>query len=423
MKPRLAYIMSRFPHLPETFILREMAALEDMGWPISIYPLIVQDQGIVHEEARPWMARLQAAPYLSGEVISENLRQLRRCPRPYTALWRQVLWENRTSPNFLIRAAAIFPKAVVLARKMQAEGVAHIHAHYASHPALMAWLVSRLTGIPYSFTAHAHDIYVRTAMLTTKLRDAQFVVPISQFNYNYLANLAGDWVREKMHVVHCGVNVNAYTPIVRQRAGNEPLKILNIGSLQPYKGQAHLVSACACLRKRGIPFQCRIIGGGQLRAGLEEQIHQLGLEGQVELLGPRTQADVARLLAEANCYAQPSVITPAGKMEGIPVSLMEAMVTLLPVVATRISGIPELVRDGETGWLVPPADDDALADALAEIFMNPSAASLRAAAGRNLVLEEFDLIKNAQKLSAIFEQSLNGKFNHPIVSIREPFIQ
>ncbi len=138
---------------------------------------------------------------------------------------------------------------------------------------------------------------------------------------------------------------------------------------------------------------------------LERAIRESQLDNLVELMGPRTQDEVSQLLRTANCYVQPSVVTPSGKMEGIPVALMEAMVSGIPVVATSISGIPELVRNGDTGWLVPPENVEALADALSQIYSNPTEADKRARSGRRWVLDEFELISNAKKLSSLFAQS------------------
>jgi glycosyltransferase involved in cell wall biosynthesis len=138
---------------------------------------------------------------------------------------------------------------------------------------------------------------------------------------------------------------------------------------------------------------------------LEHTIQENGLDGLVELLGPRTQAEVSSLLRTANCYVQPSVITPTGKMEGIPVALMEAMVSRIPVVATAISGVPELVRPGETGWLVPPENVSALAAALAEIHHDPAEAQRRAALGHQWVMQEFEISSNVRKLASLFSHS------------------
>ncbi len=402
MGHRIAYLMSRFPQLSETFILREMSELECQGWELFLYPLVIQQPRVMHAEARTWIPRVHRLPYLSRDMFTAHRRLLVRRPAEYRRLLAQTLWENRTSPKFLSRAVALFPKAVQAATRMQQEGIEHIHAHYATHPALAAWLIHRLTGISFSITVHAHDIFVRREMLATKLRDAAFIVAISEFNRDFVARAIGDWVREKTVVIHCGIRPADYAQPAVARGGEKYLEIINIGSLQPYKGQRHLIGACALLRDQGIPFHCRIIGGGQLRSELERQIVQAGLDGKVKLLGPRPQEEVGRILQTADCYVQPSVITPSGKMEGIPVALMEAFASGLPVVATSISGIPELVRPHETGYLVPPADAAALAGQLRNVYTNPAQARALAQAGRALVLREFDLAGNVQKLAAHF---------------------
>lgn len=408
MANKIAYIVSRFPHLPETFILREMISLEQLGWQIELYPLIIQKQDLIHHEARPWLVRAHAVPWLSLDLVKSNLMRLLRKPGQYVSLLLRVVRENSNSLKFLARALLLFPRAVWMADQFIAEGVTHVHAHYATHPALVAWLINQLTGITYSVTVHAHDIFVEKPMLATKLHDSVFVSAISEFNRQYLEDMFGPWVREKTQIVRCGIDPAYYLREMETHAPldeNQQLEIMSVGSLQPYKGHIFLVKACMELRDRGIPFRCRIVGGGDLRALLEKMIRENHMDGLVELLGAQTQDEVSRLLRTANCYVQPSVVTASGKMEGIPVALMEAMISGVPVVATSISGIPELVRDGETGWLVPPETVTELADALTQIYRDPVEAERRAALGRKWVLEEFELSSNVRKLASLFIQS------------------
>ncbi len=406
MPSKIAYIVSRFPHLPETFILREMISLEQLGWQIELYPLIIQRQELIHHEARPWLSRAHTVPWISLDLLKANIVKLIRHPRQYLSLLWRTLRENFRSPKFLVRALLLFPRAVWMADHFKSEGINHIHAHYATHPALVAWLINRLTGISYSVTVHAHDIFVEKPMLATKLQDSVFVSSISEFNRKYLADMFGPWVQQKTQIVRCGIDPAYYENEKNMNADETGrLEIISIGSLQPYKGHIFLVKACIELKKRGIPFRCRIVGGGDLRSMLARAIRDGQLTDCVELIGPRTQDEVSRLLQTANCYVQPSIITPSGKMEGIPVALMEAMVSCIPVVATSISGIPELVRNGDTGWLVPPENEGALADALLQVYRDPLEARKRACSGRGWVLEEFELSSNARKLSSLFAQS------------------
>ena len=383
-----------------------MIHLEKLGWEVELYPLIIQRQPLVHEEAQPWLARAHAIPWLSLPVLRANWGRLIKQPRRYLSLLGRVVRENLSSPKFLARALLLFPRAVWMAEHFKREGISHIHAHYATHPALVAWLIHQLTGIPYSVTVHAHDIFVEKPMLATKLHDSLFISSISEFNRQYLVDLLGPWVREKTEIVRCGIDPSYYQVEDNHQAnGTRRLDIISVGSLQPYKGHIYLIKACAGLKQRGIPFHCRIIGGGDLHSYLEQAIQENHLEGMVELMGPRTQAEVSQLLHTANCYVQPSVITSTGKMEGIPVALMEAMVSRVPVLATAISGVPELVRPGETGWLVPPENIPALEEALAEIHRNPGEAERRAALGHQWVMQEFELSSNVQKLASLFSHS------------------
>lgn len=407
MPPRIAYIMSRFPHLPETFILREMMELERQGLEIALYPLILQPQAVIHPEAASWLQRAHPQPWLSGAVIAANLRRFFSSPGLYLSSLAQTFTANLPSPKFLLRALALFPKIVRMAAQMQQEGITHIHAHYATHPAFAAWLIHRLTGIPYSITVHAHDLYVDQTMLGPKVRQAAFVVAISEFNRRFLAQHLGPWAEEKTQVIHCGIAPQNYTPRPPE-APRARFEILSIGSLQPYKGQTYLIAACRLLKEQGFSFHCRIVGGGELRQELQTQIDRAGLQTEVELTGPQTQQAVARMLAEADCYLQPSIITASGKMEGIPVSLMEALACALPVIASDISGISELVRPGETGWLTPQKDPAALAQAILDVQARPQEARRRAAAGRELVLRDFEISENVGQLSLLLNKSVRS---------------
>ncbi|QTA91878.1 glycosyltransferase [Desulfonema magnum] len=406
MKPKIAYMMTRFPKLSETFILREMNELERLGYDIALYPLIFQKESVIHEEAESWIPRIRHFPFVSPDVLKTNWDCLIRDPFAYASLWALVVRENRASLKILSRAVVLFPKVMLMAREMQKQGIEHIHAHFATYPALAAWLIHQLTGIGFSVTVHANDIFVHQKMLDTKLRDAVFIIAISEYNREFLSDAAGSRVRNKTHVIHCGIRTENYRPRHNINQHNERFEILSIGRLEPKKGYRYLIQSCALLREQGISFRCRIIGDGEERPVLERMITEMNLTAMVELLGPLPQKAVARVLPTAHCYVQPSIITPSGRMEGIPVSLMEAMSCNLPVAASDISGIPELVKHGETGWLVPPADASALAETLSAIYANPDQASHIARNGRTFVRHAFELRTNVERLAALFESSI-----------------
>lgn len=397
-EPRVvAYTMSRFPKISETFILYEIVELERLGVRVEVFPLIREREEVAHPEAAALVARAHYSSPLSPEMLAAQLYWLLRRPGAYLGAWLRALWGNRESPKFLSRAAVVVPQAALFARRMRELGVEHLHAHYATHPALAAYVVQALAGIPYSFTAHAHDLYVERPMLGEKLRGAAFVVAISAFNRRLIGELYGAEAAAKTRVIHCGVDLEVFRPRA-PRAPGGPFTLICVASLQDYKGHAYLVEACARLRDAGLDFRCLCVGEGEERPQIAAQIARLGLGERVLLLGRQPRNEVSRLMAEADAMALPSVVTPSGKMEGIPVALMEALATELPAVATAISGVPELIHDGETGLLVPERDAAALADALLRLAREPGLGARLARAGRALVEREFDLRRNAAAL-------------------------
>jgi glycosyltransferase involved in cell wall biosynthesis len=394
---KVAYIMSRFPKLSETFVLYEMLALQQQGVGVEIFPLINERAKIMHEEARPFVARARYQPALSVAILKAQLRFLQTQPRAYLGLWREVLSGAWGSTNYLIGGLGILPMAARFAEEMRTLGITHIHAHFANHPTVAALAAHRLTGIPFSFTAHAHDLYVDQHMLEQKVRAATFVVAISEYNKELIVRHCGEDVRDKVVVIHCGVDTSLFRP--RQKAPGGPFIIVCVGSLEEKKGQTYLVEACRLLKQRNLDFVCHLIGEGQTRSDLERQIQQAGLASVVRLEGGRPRAEVLRMLEQADVVALPSIQTKSGKMEGIPVALMEPLACEVPVISTRISGIPELVEDGVTGLLVPPADPAALAGALERLARAPELGLRMGRAGRAKVLREFDLAANTAQLA------------------------
>lgn len=403
---RLGYVLSRFPHLPETFTLREMLELERLGWRLDLYAIQHQRSPVRHPEAERLEREGHYLAYASPSTVRANLRHAARAPVQYGALLALTVRGNSPSRDFLLKGLALFPGAVAIADRMRARGVTHLHGQYGTHPALLALLASEILGIGYSFTVHAHDLFVDTTMLVEKVRRAAFITAISEFNRQRLLALCGAWATPKLHVVRCGVDLHAFP--FRQRddrsAECAPYTILAVGSLQEYKGHEHLIRACARLRdlEPGQPFRCVIAGGGVLMGPLSRLIQRLGLTRQVRLLGAQDQHAVRALMQEADLLVLPSVVARSGQMEGIPVVLMEAMASGLPVVASALSGIPELVRHEETGLLVAPTDETAIAEAVVRGMRHPAEARARAVRARRLVEQDYDLARNTAQLSDLF---------------------
>ncbi len=401
---KIAYIVSRFPTIAETFILYEILALEQAGLAVEVFSLLRQREKVVHPGAEAIVERAHYGRFFSSATLTAQFYWLSRKPLAYIAGWWRAVFGNLFSPKFLIRALVVVPQAALFARQMQALGVQHVHAHWATHPTLAAYIIHRLTGLPYSFTAHADDIYVERPMLAEKIRQAGFVVTVSEYNRQFLAGLYGPSAENKIVVIHCGVDSSVFQarPAKQQAA---PFTIICVARLEEKKGHAFLIQACAKLRARGIPFQCLLIGEGGNRPRLEQQIARLGLAGQVSLLGQQPRDRVSALISQADVMVLPSVITANGRKEGIPVALMEALASELPAIATSISGIPELVENNRTGLLVPERDVEALTEALIRLYYEPKLGEQLGAEGRRKVLREFDLNSNAAKLSALFKHN------------------
>ena len=305
------------------------------------------------------------------------------------------------SPKFFIGALGTFPKAVGFAYDMQRGGVTHIHAHFATHATVAAFVIHRLTGIPFSFTAHGSDLHVDRRMLDAKVDAASFAVTVSNYNREVMVQTCGERSRYKLHVIHCGVDPQHFVPMPRGASAGR-LRLVCVASLETVKGHTYLVEACRILKDRGLDFRCSLAGDGPRRRALLLQVRRAGLEDCVHLLGGQTRPQVARLLADADVAVLASHPTREGKREGIPVALMEAMAAGLPVVSSAISGIPELVESDVTGLLVPSGDPMALAGAIERLDADPVLRERMGRAGRQRICDDFNLETNTRQLLQLF---------------------
>ena len=399
--------MSRFPKIQETFILRELDEMTARGWSLEVFPLIHEKPARVHPGARPWIDSIEQIPFYSSKTLNAVLMQLVRQPGRLISTWFQALIGNWPNFKFMSRALILFPKAVYIAAQAEAQDIHHFHVHFATHPALAAWIIHRLNRTSYSITVHAHDIFVSQAMLHKKLRHAALVVAISDFNRDYLIQRYGAELGDRIEVIRSGIDPERYA-LSERMPESRPFSLFMTGSLEPYKGHQVLIECCQLLKTAGLDFNCSLAGEGHLRQKLETRIQEAGLANCVHLLGNLTEPEIAAQLQKADCYIQSSVITPQGKMEGIPVSLMEALACTLPVVASDISGISELVIDGKTGRLVPAGDPEALAAAVLQVHSDPERHSEMGRAGRAHVLENYNLIQNVGQLSRRLTEVLGG---------------
>lgn len=393
VKPKLAYVVSLFPCWSETFIAEEIRALISLGFDVEIYSLRPASEREIHPLAAELVARTRYGSVWN--IVSANLAWLFHKPGAYLTQLTKTLsiWPDglrataKTLASFLIAAS--------FAREMQRRGIERIHAHWATYPLTAVWTIRALTGLPYSFTTHAHDLFEPDSLLARKIAETDFIVTISEYNRTLLTRLFSP--QRAIHVIHCGVDTEKFSPGAQYHWNQR--KILSVGRLTAIKGFSTLIEACRLLRDRGIEFQCDIVGEGELRPLLQDQIARAHLENCVRLCGVAKQEEVRSKVRDSALFVLACEQTEAGQQDGIPVALMEAMSCSVPVVSTRVSGVPELIDDGRTGLLVPQKDAVALASAIQKVLMDRSCAEGLALAARERILEQFAIDSNARRLA------------------------
>lgn len=400
----IGYVVSLFPCWSETFILREVLALRERGVSVRLFSLKPPSEPLVHDAAQA-LAEEVVYPPASWQLPMVFVRSFFAQPglmlRLLAEAWGAALpfgMGEVTKALWTVLIAAHF------ARLAQTLGVTHFHAHWATYPALAVRTIRVLTGIRYTLTTHAHDIFLPNPYLTRNLSAAHKIVTISDYNRRFL--MEAGTPAEKIAVVRCGLDFREFT--ATDARAPQPGKIVSVGRLDPIKGFPYLLEASRILAERGAPFSCEIIGEGPLRAQLERQIRSYGLEARVCLLGALSQTQVRAALARAEIFVLPSVQTTEGNQDGIPVALMEAMALGLPVISTTVSGIPELVRDGESGLLVPPGNAVALAERILQLLTDARLRKRLAQGGRALVQARHDIAFSAARMHEVFSEAMHA---------------
>lgn len=390
---KVGYVLKCYPRLSQTFIVNELLAQERSGLGIEIFSLRAPRDEPRHASiarVRAPVTYLPPAETSAAEFWQAVAELVRRRPLAWAALAA-----CSGEP-----AGEVF-QALAVARLALERGVTHLHAHFGNLAAAVARLAASLAGLPYSFTAHAIDIFhekVQPELLRRKLADACAVVTVSDFNLAYLRRHYGG-AAAGVRRIYNGLDLAEFAfSAPHQR----PPLIVSVGRLVEKKGFADLIDACAELKRRGRMFRCVIVGDGPLEAPLRAQVHRLSLGGEVELAGLRTQDEVRRLIRGAACVAAPCVVGDDGDMDGLPTVILETMALGTPCVATDVTGIPEVLRDGETGIRVPQRAPIALADGLERLLANPASGVSLAERARALMVQEFDIHRNTARLREVF---------------------
>jgi len=405
---RVAYILDSFPVLSETFIVREILELERKHCRISVFALINSSSytcsEVIHSDAKKLMDNVHYLLPLSKypekklwfKLILYHSRFFIRNPKRYI---KTLLF----SVSHGIKIFARFVYSVFYARELLKREIGHIHAHFALESCTFSMLISMLTGISYSFTVHAHDIFIPglSDLIEYKFNNSKFVACISEYNKQYVLKHFPTINPKKIKVIHCGINLELFNPVTKSVKNTHT--ILSVGRLVQYKGFKYLIEACKLLKENcNIAFVCNVIGEGKDREQLEDLIDKFNLTGVVNLLGSKEQANVMKTLKSSDLFVLPCIIDETGMRDGIPVALMESMAIGIPVISTKVSGIPELVKYGG-GILVEPRDAKELAEAMEKILKLPSEEKDRMCSkARQIIKNEFNLEKEVEKLSALF---------------------
>lgn len=393
---RIAYVLKRYPRFSETFIVNELLAHERAGTQLNIYSL----RPLADTHFQPAIARVRApVRYLTSDSVRPG------------EFWTQLEpWLRNRPASVAALAGAMGAEGIdvyqslELASDVARRQIEHIHAHFATSATTVARLASLLTGVPYSFTAHAKDIYhesVDSSALRQKIADSAAVVTVSDFNLSYLRSEYPDQADKVVRVFN-GLTLDDFNFNRRVQNELQPPLILAVGRLVEKKGFDDLVRACALLREREHSFRCTIVGGGELAGTIQRQIDDAALVGIVQLAGPAPLDRVRQLMEEASMLVAPCVTASTGDRDGMPTVLLEAMACGTPCLATDVTGIPEIIHNRVTGLLVPERSPRELAAAIAKLLNNPALGNRLASAARERIEHDFNVDRNAALLRTLF---------------------
>jgi glycosyltransferase involved in cell wall biosynthesis len=395
---RIAVLVKRFPRLSETFVLNEFLELRRQGLDLRLYALMDPKEPLVHPAAAELVPEVEylhdpsRSLHSWSRLIGGAARQAAAHPR--AALRVAWCWLSAHRSRASLRHAV---EGLWLAADLRRQGIDHLHAHFAHSPAAVAQMAYLAGGPPYSFTAHAKDLFTMPRVyIARRAETARFVVTCTAAGGDYLRPMLRGAATSRLHVLHHGTDLRRFNP--NQRSP-EPGRIISIGRLVPKKGFADLIEALRLLAQRGTNFRCEIFGTGPLREGLEKAVSNVGLGDRVTFHGARLQDVLIDAYRRACVLVLAPVMTEDGDRDGIPNVLVEAMACSVPVVSTRLSGIPELIDDGINGLLVGPGEPEALATAIERLLTDTALTQTLGLAARRKVEAGFDLSGNTEQLA------------------------
>ena len=389
---RFAYLFERFPSFGQTFCYREVAELARQGITPPIFSIRNPKDEPPQEWDKPIVERVHYLP--EEKELLDNVRRASKKQKLGSEIVAALdEWGRRT--DFLRLYQAVY-----VGLRLKEMGIGHVHAHFTGMAARTAFWIHRFFPITFSFTAHANDIFVPRNFeigLDKLVGTARVVITVSDYAKEFLQERFPERA-DRVHRIYNGLDLAEFG---RADFTSTPPLILGVGRLITKKGFADLIRACGSITERGKSFRCEIIGEGPLENELRAQIHRLNLQNRVALSGAKRQGEVRQRLAAANAFVLPSIIDPDGGMDNLPTVIMEAMATGVPVISTEIGGIPEMVVENGTGFLVQPRDSVGLANAIERLIDDRLLAQRLGQAGYQRAQELFSIEKNVRELCAL----------------------
>lgn len=396
----VAYLTGDYPKVSHTFILREVQAVRAAGVPVvtcSIRrPPASEFKGREEQEARAETFYVIAAARNPLTLVKAHARALVRAPGTWVSTLALAIKMRSPGLKAFLWQLFYFLEAGVLADHLRTRNARHLHNHFGNSSCSVAVLAAKLAGIPYSFTEHGPAIFfeVDRWALPEKIARAKFVVAITHFCRSQLMLFSDPAHWGKIGIVHCGVDPAMY----RRAVPDFGKRVAFVGRLDPVKGALLLIEAMARVLKAHPDATLTLAGDGPARAPAEARAAELGIAGSIRFAGFMTQGQVAELLSTSDMLVLPSFA------EGLPVVYMEALASRIPVVASRVAGVPELVQDGVTGFTVPPGDVETLADRMMRLMADPELATRMGEAGRQAVEREHDIAREGAWLAELFRK-------------------
>jgi glycosyltransferase involved in cell wall biosynthesis len=401
---RVAYVLQRFPFLTETFVAEEIAAHVREGVDVVIVSLLSPGEGPVQPTTRGLLGRTWTVPGFGRvDLWIAAMREFLRAPTAWTKRASGFLQAARPDGTREARSKrwAMWVKVLATTDRLRGQEVDRVHSHFAWLSGAAGLMIARALGVPFTVTVHAYDLFTRDDLLDWICSEADEVIAISEFNRGFVLDRIP---AATISVIRCGLDLDAVPKEQESAAEEGGLRVVAVGSLVPKKGHEDLVEAVALARERGAELRLRIVGGGPGEAALRAKVAELGLSAPtVELLGALTQPEALHEVACCDVFALACRVAPSGDRDGIPVAMMEAAYLGKPLVSTRVSGIPELVVDGENGLLTDSGDVEALSDALVALAASPARRAEMGRLGRDRVIEDYDVEKNARRLRERWE--------------------